>query len=256
MSEKVRIGVNACLLGEPVRYDGGHKRDRYITEVLSDYLEFVPVCPEVECGFGVPREAFRLVGDPERPRLVTRNTGVDQTEHLEQWARKRVRNDPGLRESFIEAIFTMRRWREALARRRTLKNLIDFHTRHKLLLMAHSPQHYRALGRLVAQGKGTPSAELYRGYEKGLLEALHRRATPGRHANVLEHLLGYFKQSLSSDEKQELLEIIEQYRQGLIPLIVPITLLNHHVRKHDPPYLRDQVYLQPHPVELKLRNHA
>jgi len=316
MEERIRMGVSACLLGQQVRYDGGHKHDRYITDILGEYLEFVAVCPEVEAGFPIPREAFRLVGDPEDPRLVTSRSNVDHTERMLAWAEVRVRelekenlcgfifksdspnsglsrvkvynskgmaekkgvglfarvftrhfpllpveeegrlNDAKLRETFIEQIFTLKRWRETMARGRSIKNLVDFHTRHKLLMLSHSPAHAKRMGKLVAEGKQMPIGEAYTQYEGLLIEALRLKTTVKKNMNVLDHILGYFKHQLSSDEKQEVLEIFDRYRREFVPLIVPVTLLNHYVRKFDQQYLKQQVYLNPHPIALKLRNHA
>jgi len=316
MEERIRMGVSACLLGQQVRYDGGHKHDRYITDILGEYLEFVPVCPEVEAGFPIPRETFRLVGDPENPRLVTTRGRVDHTEHMKAWAEKRVRelekedlcgfifkkdspnsglmrvkvyndkrmaekngvglfaraftrhfplipveeegrlNDAKLRETFIEQIFTLKRWREMRTQGRSMKSLVDFHTRHKLLVLSHSPAHAKRMGKLVAEGKQMPIGEVYAQYEGLLIETLRIKTTVKKNMNVLEHILGYFKEQLSADEKQEMLEIFDRYRREFVPLIVPVTLLNHHVRKYDQPYLKQQVYLNPHPVALKLRNHV
>lgn len=316
MNERIRIGVSACLLGQSVRYDGGHKLDRFITETLGQYVEFVPVCPEVECGLGVPREAMRLVGSPDSPRLLTVRTGVDHTDRMLLWAGTRVRelegeglcgfifksgspssgmervkiydekgmpqkkgvglfartfmdhfplipaeeegrlHDPGLRENFIERIFTLRRWREILEGKKGMGRLVDFHTRNKLLVLSHSEKHYRAMGKLVARGKTIPTPDLYDQYEAQLMEALRLRTTVKKNANVIYHLMGYFKKDLSADEKQELLEILDQYRDEHVPLIVPVTLINHYVRKYKQPYLAEQTYLNPHPMDLKLRNHA
>ena len=316
METKIRLGISACLLGEKVRFDGGHKLDHFLTDTLGQYVEYVPVCPEVECGFGIPREPFRLVGSVQSPRLLTVRTGQDCTERLAQWARKRVGelekedlcgfifksgspssglervkvydqngvpakvgtgifarvftehfsllpveeegrlNDPGLRENFIERIFALRRWRQVLAQPARLKNLVDFHTRHKLLILAHGTEPYRLMGKLVAGGKAVPANDLYRQYQDLFLGALGRKATPKKSANVLQHMMGYFKENLSADEKQELLEIIDLYRSSIVPLILPITLIQHFVRKYDQPYLRQQVYLHPHPLELQLRNHV
>lgn len=164
-------------------------------------------------------------------------------------------HDPGLRENFIERIFVLKRWRESVARDRRRRALVAFHAREKLLLLSHSPRHLTELGRLVAGSKRVPDAELYAGYLKLLMEALRMRSTAKKHANVLQHMLGYFKKQLSADEKQEMLEIIDAYRHGHVPLTVPLTLMAHHVRKYDQAYLREQTYLHPHPVELKLRNH-
>jgi uncharacterized protein YbgA (DUF1722 family)/uncharacterized protein YbbK (DUF523 family) len=316
MGRPIKIGVSACLMGENVRWNGGHSRSRFITDTLSQFVEFEPVCPEVEAGFPTPRETFRLVGEPDDPRLITTKGKVDHTDHMQQWARNRVRqleeadlcgfifkkdspnsglyrvkvyndqgmpvkqgtgifarefvrqfprvpveedgrlNDPKLRENFIEQIFAMRRWRDVIAGRRTVGNLVDFHTRHKLLLLSHSPKHYRAMGKLVAAGKTMSIDELYRQYEIQLVEALRLRTTVKKNVNVLFHLLGYFKKDISADEKQEMIELIERYQQELVPLVVPVTLINHYVRKYSQPYLQQQVYLNPHPIELKLRNHA
>jgi uncharacterized protein YbgA (DUF1722 family) len=165
-------------------------------------------------------------------------------------------HDPNLRENFIERIFTLKRWREALIRKEDRGNVVDFHTRHKLLILSHSPKHSRLMGKLVAKAKDLPIKELYRQYQTVLMGALKLKTTPKKNANVLMHMMGYFKEELSSDEKKELLEVIENYRQEYIPLIVPMTLINHYIRKYDQPYLKPQVYLNPHPLELQLRNHV
>jgi len=316
MEDKIRIGISACLVGQPVRFDGSHKHDRYLTNTLGEYLDFVPVCPEVESGFSVPRETLRLVGDPEAPRLVTSRTNIDHTDRMLSWAEKRVReleaenlcgfifksdspssglmrvkvynskgmaekkgvglfartftrhfpmlpveeegrlNDPVLRETFIEQIFTLKRWRETLTLGRNMKNLVDFQTRHKLLMLSHSPANARLMGKLVADGKQAPIQAVYVQYERLLIETLRMKSTIKKNLNVLEHILGYFKNQLDSDEKQEMLEIFDRYRNEFVPLIVPVTLLNHYVRKTGEPYLKQQVYLNPHPIALKLRNHA
>lgn len=314
--ERLRLGISSCLLGEKVRYDGQHKLDRFLRDTLGQYVEYVPVCPEVECGLPTPREAIRLEGDPAAPRLVTIKTGRDLTDQMLSWTEKRLGelereglsgfifksrspssgmqrvkvyddnavphrvgsglfaaafmrhfptlpveedgrlNDAGLRENFIERIFAMGRWRELLARRATLGDLVAFHTRHKLLLLAHSPRHYREMGKLVGRAKHRALADVLGRYQALLMEGLKLPVTPAKNANVLQHLLGYFKRQLSSDEKEEVLELIDRYRRGYIPLIVPVTLIAHYVRKYDQPYLRQQIYLNPHPLELRLRNHA
>lgn len=314
--EKVRLGISTCLLGEPVRYDGGHKLDRYLRDTLGQYVEYLPVCPETECGLGIPRESMHLEGDPAAPRLITTRSRRDVTGQMLTWAEKRLReleaedlcgfifksnspssgmervkvsdengmprkigvgifaaafmkhfpllpveeegrlHDPWLRESFIERIFVFKRWREAVQRERTVNQIIDFHTRHKLLIMSHSPKHLSSMGKLVARAREIPAAELYDEYVRLLMEALKLRATIKKNTNVLQHLMGYFKKQLSPDEKQELLEVIDLYRRGHFPLIVPITLINHYVRKYDQPYLKSQHYLRPHPLELQLRNHV
>lgn len=314
--EKIKLGVSACLLGETVRYDGGHKLDRFLTNTLGQFVEYIPICPEVECGLPIPREAMHLEGDPDSPRLVTSRTKRDLSDRMVQWALKRVvelekedlsgfifkrdspssgmervkvydekgkpvkrgigmfarvfmehfpllpveeegdLHNPALRENFIERIFTLKRWREILTRKETRGNVVDFHTKHKLLILSHSPRHYQTMGKLVARAKELSLREFYEQYQILLMQSLRLKATPKKNANVLQHMMGYFKGRLFSDEKQELLEVIDHYRNEYTPLLVPITLINHYVRKYDLPYLEQQVYLNPHPLELQLRNHV
>jgi len=314
--EKIKLGISTCLLGKNVRYDGGHKLDRFLTDTLGQYVEYVPVCPEVECGLPIPRESMHLEGDPDSPRLVTIRTKQDMTDRMVQWARNRIidlekedlcgfifksdspssgmervkvynekgiplkkgvgmfarifmehfpllpvedegrLHDPGLRENFIERIFALKRWRAVLQSKESRGNVVDFHTRHKLLILSHSPKHYQMMGMLVAKAKALPIKELYQQYQTILMEALKLKTTSKKNSNVLMHMMGYFKEQLSSDEKKELLEVIDFYRKSHIPLIVPITLINHYVRKYDQPYLKQQAYLNPHPLELQLRNHV
>jgi uncharacterized protein YbgA (DUF1722 family) len=165
-------------------------------------------------------------------------------------------HDPLLRENFIERIFTYRRYREVMEGKKDIGNLVEFHTRNKLLLMAHSPKHLQQMGHLVAHAKQLSKKDFITQYEKLLMEAMSLKPSTAKHTNVLDHIMGYFKKDLSPDEKQELIEVIHEYRQGLIPLIVPVTLMNHYVRKYDEAYLKEQVYLNPHPLELQLRNHV
>lgn len=316
MDKKVKIGISTCLLGERVRYDGNHQLDRFLVDTLGKYVEYLPVCPEVEAGFPIPRESFRLVGDPESPRLVTTKTGIDYTDRMLAWARERIAmlehedlcgfifkarspssgmrqisvydekgvprksgvgifarafmdrfplipveddgrlHDPRIRENFIERIFTLMRWREAISDGKSRGSLVTFHTRHKLLLLSHSPVNYRAMGKLVASAKQIPQGELFARYQESLMHAMALMTTKRKNANVLQHAMGYFKKVLTKDEKQELLEIIGLYRSGTLPLIVPITLINHYVRKYEQQYLEIQYYLNPHPLELQLRNHV
>jgi uncharacterized protein YbgA (DUF1722 family)/uncharacterized protein YbbK (DUF523 family) len=165
-------------------------------------------------------------------------------------------NDPGLRENFIERVFTLKRWREMLADECTRGGLVSFHERHKYLLMAHSIPHYRELGRIVADMKGHPLSNIQQEYHERMMKALSLRATVKKHVNVLQHMAGYFKKQLDSDEKQELQEVIGRYHDGHVPLIVPVTIVNHYVRKYNESYLQRQYYLIPHPLELQLRNHV
>jgi uncharacterized protein YbgA (DUF1722 family) len=165
-------------------------------------------------------------------------------------------NDPFIRENFIERVFSYRRWKDFLAEGPTLGRLVEFHTAHKLLMMAHSPEIYRTMGTLVAHGRELPEQELLCRYEEQFMKGLALHATTKKNTNVLHHIMGYFKKQLSHDEKAELLEVIGQYHDHLVPLVVPLTLLRHYVVKYDQQYLKGQIYLSPHPAELMLRNHV
>ena len=313
----IRLGISTCLLGERVRYDGGHKLDHFLADTLGRHVEWVPVCPEVEIGLPIPREAVRLVGDPASPRLIAPKSGADHTDTMLAWASKRLDqlaavglcgfvfkskspssglfrvrvydehgnpsrtgtgmfpravmqrfpllpleeegrlNDPPLRENFIERIFAYYRWMEMLKNEPTPGGLVRFHTAHKLTLMAHSIKHYQDLGRLVAQAGALPWEELIATYGAKFMEGLALLGTRRKHVNVLQHLMGYLKKDLSPDDKQELLALIEDYRNELVPLIVPLTLLQHHLRRYPvPDWVHQQVYLIPYPKELMLRNHV
>jgi uncharacterized protein YbgA (DUF1722 family)/uncharacterized protein YbbK (DUF523 family) len=312
----IRIGISACLLGERVRFDGGHKRDAFLTETFGRFVEWVPVCPEVECGFGTPREAMRLVRVEHGVRLLTVKTGIDLTVPMERFSRSRVSaltsedlsgyvlkkdspscglervkvydphgtpardgrglfaaalvdafphlpveeegrlTDPRLRDNFVERVFAYWRLRGLFVVRWTVGDLVRFHTAHKLLLLAHAPEAYRHLGRLVAGARRVPRRDLERRYVDGFMEALAQLATVRRHTNVLQHMAGFFKDRLDGASKRELAEVIADYRRGLVPLVVPLTLVRHHVRALDVTYLAGQTYLEPHPKELMLRNHV
>ena len=316
ISAKPRLGISACLLGEKVRYDGAHKRDHFLTDNFGCFVEWFPVCPEVEIGMGVPRETVRLVGEPGDPKMIAEHSGTDWTDAMRRFAAVRVRdlaelklsgyvfkknspscgmervrvyssqdmparrgrglfasavmarfslmpveeegrlNDPALRENFIERVFAYHRWQEALAGSKSAGALVEFHTRHKFLLLAHSERAYRRLGRLVADVKKNSLGTAYEEYGRVFMEALAIRASVKKHANVLDHMMGYFSDDLSAAERHELLDLIGDYRKQLVPLIAPITLIQHYVRKYQVTYLNQQIYLAPGPKELMLRNHV
>jgi uncharacterized protein YbgA (DUF1722 family) len=164
--------------------------------------------------------------------------------------------NPVVRENFIERVFVFKRWQEYLRKDGSRGGLVSFHTANKLFILAHSPKHYTILGKLVADAKQYRPGALHAKYISTLMEGLRLLATVKKNTNVLQHLAGYFKDRLSPDEKPELREIIGNYHNGLVPLIVPLTLICHYVMKYDVEYLKKQYYLNPHPVELMLRNHA
>jgi uncharacterized protein YbgA (DUF1722 family)/uncharacterized protein YbbK (DUF523 family) len=299
-----------------VRFDGGHKRDAFLIHHLGRFVEWVPVCPELEVGMGVPRPALRLVADGEGVRMQERESGRDHTLAMRRYARRRVAalarldlcgyvlkrdspscgmgrvkvyrpkgaavrdgrglfaerllevlpllpveeegrlNDPVLRENFVERVFAYRRLRDLFGARWTRSDVVAFHTAHKLQLMAHSPKAYREMGRLVAGIKGIARPEFAGRYGEAFMTALAQRATPGRNANVLQHMAGYLREQLDAASRVELSELIRDYREGLTPLVVPLTLVRHHARRIHAAYLLGQVYLDPHPKELMLRNHV
>ncbi len=314
---EIRIGVSACLLGEKVRFDGGHKHARFLTDHLGELVTFVPVCPEVEVGMGIPRETIRLeVGPDGETRLVAPRSETDHTVAMERYAKRRSRelqaldlsgyvlkkgspscgmervklydrngmpskggvgvfarallerlpllpveeegrlNDPHLRENFIERVFAYRRLRNLFEGRWARGDLVRFHTAEKLLILAHNQAAYRRLGRLVATAKGRPPAEVATEYSAEYMGALARIARRRAHVNVLQHAIGHFRTLLDQEDRDELHAVIDDFGRGLVPLIVPITLIRHHLRRHDVAWLRGQVYFDPHPKELMLRNHS
>jgi uncharacterized protein YbgA (DUF1722 family)/uncharacterized protein YbbK (DUF523 family) len=313
---KPRLGISACLLGEKVRYDGGDKKDYFLTGTFGRHVEWVAVCPEVELGMGIPREAVRLAGHPAKPRMIAERSGKDWTPQFNAFAAKRVRaltgldlagyifkkdspscgmervkvynakgvptrqgrglfaaavitelpllpmeeegrlNDPALRENFVERVFAYHRWRRLARHRRSIASLVDFHTRHKFLLLAHSERHYRKLGRIVAEVKHSPVTDAHEKYGQLFMEGLAIHTTVKKHCNVLHHMMGYFSKQLSRAEREELIAHIVDFRRNLVPLIVPLTLIRHYVNKYGVGYLQGQVYLQPSPKELLLFNHV
>jgi len=313
--EKIRIGASACLLGQKVRYDGGHKQDRYLTDTLSPYIDWRPVCPESECGLGTPREVMQLAGDSAAPTLLTTHTSLDHTRRLTLWAKAKLDGltgdelcgfifkarspscglrgvevhagadgpggksrglfaeafvsrfplmpveeesglyDPAVRDNIFIRIFAYRRWLELMSTDRSVSGLIQFHTRHKLLVLSHSPGHYTSLGRLLAS-PGLYPEDIHDRYISVLMEALSLKSTTRKHTNVLQHMAGYFKRKLSPGEKREMEEAIRQYHDGAIPLLVPLCLIRHQSLMHKEDYLQAQFYLFPDPLEVMLRNHA
>ena len=310
---RIRVGISSCLLGEEVRFDGGHKRDSYVVGTLSEYFDFTPVCPEQAIGLGTPREPIRLVKKHDGVHVVGVKTVTrDVTEALRAYGEKMSRQmtdisgyilkraspscgmervkvyseegmpvesgsgkyaeafmaqqpllpveeegrlgDPVLRENFIVRVFVYHRWQSLTGNGLTAQGLVDFHTDHKYLIMAHDQAAYREMGRMVADTGKRDLDELAEEYVTVLMTALKKRATRRQHVNVLQHLFGYVSKHVDASDRAEMTDLIEQYREGLVPLIVPITLLKHHFRRHPDPYIERQYYLTPHPKELMLRN--
>ena len=318
MSTKLRIGISACLLGQEVRFDGGHKRDRFLTEAFQAYAEWVPVCPELEMGLGVPRPTLRLEKADSGTRLIMPKTGGDYTADMLAFAEERVGrlatmdldgyvlksrspscgmervkiyppagssgsfaakgighfaavlmrrlphlpveeegrlHDPPFRENFVSRLFAYQRWRALVAEGVTRAALTTFHAAHKYQLMAHNQTGLREAGRLLANPDAfTSDEELAAAYLAEFTRIMKRTPTRRNHTNALQHMMGYFSKKLDAEDTAEIANAIDDYRCGLLPLIVPITLIRHYVRKFDVSYLQDQVYLFPHPHELMLLN--
>lgn len=306
----VKVGISSCLLGQKVRFDGGHKRSAFCDEELSRHVQFVPFCPEVGIGLPVPRPTIRLEGDVTEPRAMIVKTGTDVTADLDEFATarktqfdqlsgyvlcakspscgmERVRvykegrkdnvkegmgifarrlrsmlpalpleedgrlNDPLLRENFVLRVYVYNAWQQ-LPRPITMSALQNFHAQQKFSLLAHNQPVYRHLGRDLAQQSGiTDSFATY--YIETLMNAMSGPASRKNHTNVLQHIQGFFRDQLTSSEREELAEIILEYNAGKQPLMAPLTLINHYLRKYPDAYLLQQSYLSPYPDDLKLR---
>lgn len=315
-SQPIRIGVSACLLGQKVRFDGGHKHNRYLTDTLAEFFELVSVCPEAEVGMGTPRETVRLEGDLEGPHMIAPRSGTDWTARMNQWSRRRARQmaednlsgfvfkksspscgvfrvsvmqangqplakgrglfaaeftrryplipveeegrlyDPRLRENFLERVFAYHRVQALFTGRWKRGEVVDFHSKEKYFLLAHSPKHYKQLGQLVAAIAQHSPAEFRDMYLALYMEGLGVKATTKRHVNALQHIAGHLRDQVKPEEQQRIHRVIQDYRAELVPLVVPMTLLRHYIDMLEVPYVKDQVYLNPHPKELMLRNHV
>ena len=317
MDNKIKIGVSSCLIGEKVRWNGDHKQNHFVREILANYFEYVSVCPEMEVGMGVPRETVALYGNLEKSRMISKKTQTDWTRPMNNYIKDRLKsltqddlcgyifkskspscglgripvysefgsnkvrhgsgmfaqaftkafpivptedegrlNDPRIRENFIVKVFSFYRLQALFKQNFSLGALVKFHTQQKFLLLAHSRKHYDTLGQLVAKSKSMVIEILKVKYGEVFMEALTFKATPKKNTDVLLHMMGFLKKILSKEEKKDILSVIEDYRKQLLPLIVPITLIRHHVSKHKVEYLIGQAYLNPHPKELMLRNHV
>ena len=306
-SARPRVGVSSCLLGEPVRFNGGHSRSRFLADELGPHVDWVPYCPEMEIGLGAPRETLRLtVGG----RLVSRSGAADHTPAVAalplpagldgyvfkakspscgihgiprftdsgQPADHRGRgvfaqrvtdrfpllpaedegrlNDAVLCEEFTERIFALARLRALLRARWAPRDLVAFHTRHKLQLLAHDPARYRGAGRVVAAAGSAPLEATAAAYQDVFLAAMLSRATRGRHANALQHAFGYISRDLGRPRRADLAARIDSYRRGADPLSVPVALLAHYASDAELPWLAGQTYLEPYPAALRLRHHV
>lgn len=309
-AKTLKVGISSCLLGQQVRFDGGHKRSAFCDDELSKHVEFVPFCPEVGIGLPIPRPTIRLEGNADQVRAIIPKTGEDVSQPLREFADKiqikaqhlsgyvlcakspscgmeRVKlydpetghaqkqamglfaerlqqlnpalpleedgrlNDPHLRENFILRVWVFGHWQQ-LEKKTSKSALLDFHTRCKLLLLAHDQPTYRALGKRLGEQHEITEA-FAQEYIETLMNALSSPASRRNHTNVLQHIQGYFKHQLNSQQKQELSETILQYHDGVLPLMAPLTLIRHYLREFPNEYLEQQWYIQPYPESLKLR---
>lgn len=314
---KINVGISSCLLGNEVRFDGGHKHDRYITGTLGRFFNFVPVCPELEVGMGLPRESVNLRGDVNAPLMIGNKTGEDWTDRMSKFNEKRSdqlarfdlrgyllkKNSPScgmtrvklyplkggqperkargmwadtlisknplmpveeegrlhdipLRENFIVRVFAYDRLMNLFDGGFKRSEIVAFHTAHKYLLLAHNPNLYRGLGKLVAAVKSYKPLEFKTLYSEAFMETLSYKSTTAKNVNVLQHIMGFLRKHLADEDRRYITNVIEDYRKELVPLVVPITLIKQNVEKYDIEYIRDQYYLSPHPKELMLRNHV
>lgn len=301
MPTRLRIGVSGCLLGHPIRYDGGHKRHRAVTETLSRIFDVVSVCPEMEAGMGVPREPVELVGDPEDPRMIGKQSGKDWTETMHRHGRQRAAeikklevsgfilkqgspscglngvpvqsggadltgrglfaqilaealplmpmeeegglDDAPLCENFVERVYAYREWRDWTGEEASLGRLMDFHSRHKLTLLAHSETHMRLLGSLLAKAKTAPLDRVTARYGSLFMEALKQPATTGTNTNALQHAAGFLSHRMDPEDRKQLAAMMDDYRRGLVPLSAPLALLRRHAIEQGAEYVLRQSFL-------------
>jgi uncharacterized protein YbgA (DUF1722 family)/uncharacterized protein YbbK (DUF523 family) len=309
LKRKPLVGVSACLLGEKVRFDGGHKRSLVVTDTLARFLEFRPYCPETAIGLGAPRQPMRLVRhNGELHAVGVRNAAMDFTQRLNDYAvdvcrrelsplhgfilkkaspscgmervkvydghfvengvpehagtglfaQQLMRHDPllpleeegrltdaRLRENFLTRVLVYADWKQnVMAAENRIKALVHFHTRHKYLLLAHNQAVYRSLGRLVASPRHGQCESLLEDYIFHVMTALKTLPTRASHSNVLLHMAGFFKRYLQRDDKQELLDLIARYREAVVPIASPLTLLQHYQRLYPSGFLQQQYYFQ------------
>lgn len=314
---RIPVGISQCLLGEEVRFNGGHKLSKYCRDHLGTYFEYMGVCPEVEIGMGIPREPIRLVEygseDDSNIRVVEiKDSSKDYTEKLSSLAEEKfpqldslsgfifMQNSPScgayrvkayhpngnvlhtngqgafagrlmelmpwlpveeaghlldaqLRENFVTHVFALYQWQRLVQKEPTRKKIIDFHSRHKYLVMAHSQRHYKLIGKLLARAGFYSIEVLATRYRNHLMHGLKQRAGRKANANALQHMQGYLKDKLDKDAKADITRVIESCRLGEVPLIVPLTLLRHYSDLAGD-YFASQSFLAAHPKRLGLNN--
>lgn len=306
--DKIPVGVSSCLLGQLVRYDGGHRHNTYISNTLGQYFKFVPFCPEVESGMGTPRPPVQLRDIENKIRCVgVKDKSLDVTDQLIDCASKqnkwlqglcgyilkrgspscgmeRVKiyknnsydqvgtglfaqylqqhfpllplveegtlGDPQLRENFVLRVFILQRWKQLIENQLTPQKLATFHSQHQLIIMSHNQSDAQTLDNIVVNATSYNLKKVSEHYGLILMSCLKKIASRDNHAYVLQHIQGYLKIQLDGKNKTELIETIEHYRLGNLPLIVPITLLRHHFHKAPVPFIDRSLYMKPFPDDL------
>jgi uncharacterized protein YbgA (DUF1722 family)/uncharacterized protein YbbK (DUF523 family) len=313
-NDRPEIGIGACLVGQPVRYNGDSKRGNPHIESLQGELSVRAFCPEMAIGLGVPRETVRLVGEPGRLRLTDSATQrADHSAPMVDYAAQVLEKNPDLagyilvkgspscgyqrvkrynedgnavasdasgvfaatlmqldpllpleedgrlyddrlRENFVSRVYAYHDWKKLRKAGLSRHRLTGFWARYKYQAMACDVAGYREIGRTLAESKDMSLEQLADRFIALLMRSLAKLPTRNSHSNVLQHLRGYLKRDLDSGDKRELDTLIGQYKSGVIPLVVPVTLLRHHFRKFENAYIDRQVYMQPYPEQLMLRN--
>ncbi|WP_428033755.1 DUF523 and DUF1722 domain-containing protein [Amphritea sp.] len=316
----IPVGISACVIGEQVRFNGGHSQSRICQNQLAKHFKFQPFCPEVAAGFGIPRPTMRLAGDPHNPRLIFSRPLPDSADPQQNLSKQlmdacqpmlqrceqldgfilkkdspscgmeRVKvyqasghpheqrsaglfaqammarypnlpieedgrlNDAQLRENFVMRVFAHHNFRKEVAEQPSFHKLLQFHSSYKYLLMAHNQTAYRELGKMLAVAHDKPLDQLLLTYHQQFMAAINKPASRGSHCNVMQHIMGYLKQSVESSARQDILNVFEQYRLGEVNLVTPMTLLSHYINQNGSEYIRAQRYLEPYPAHLGLRN--
>lgn len=260
-----RPPIRLVRIADHIRVRGVNEPDKDVTDELVNYSQqaasqctnisgYIFKSKSPSCGM----ERVKVYSEQGNP--VDSSSGVYAAGIMQHYPSLPVEEegrlmDPHLRENFIERVFIYHRWQHYQQLGLTPASLVDFHTRHKFIIQAHDETMYRQLGRLVADaGKGALPG-IAEQYITLMMQALKKLATNKTHTNVLQHIMGFIKEDMSAEDKQELLGVIDEYRRQQLPLVVPVTLIKHFLRLYPNDYIAAQYYLQPHPKEFMLRNH-
>lgn len=310
----IPVGISSCLMGDEVRFNGGHCHSSLCTQHFSSVFNYQKFCPEVAAGLGIPRPVLRLVGDPNTPALVftdhqdqilnksfkqasaawldqcaewdgyilmknspscgmervkvyaesgqplaQKGRGIFTAELMKRYPLLPVEeegrlNDPRLRENFILRVFAHHYFRYEVLANMNPHALLQFHSRYKYITLAHNQEGYRRLGKMLSNAGNEDIHTLAQRYFYDFMHILAKPASRKNHANTLLHLLGYLKRDISGKARQDLANVIENYRKGAVNLATPLTMIRHYLNQFGSDYVRSQRYLEPYPSELGLPN--